>query len=204
LPIELLSITNASEWGRVYSVDETKALGTLAKERGWHFHLDGARFANAVTHLGCHPGDLSWRAGVDILSFGFIKNGGMSAEALILFDPARADELKRRRKRGGHLSSKGRYGAAQLLAMIENDVWLRNARAANAGAASLAAAARDRLVQPCEANIAFLRASADEAAMLRQQGFEFYDWAPGIIRLVVSWDHPQSEIDALADALRRL
>lgn len=199
-----LSITNATEYGRVYTPDEVAALGEVAKRRKLGFHMDGARFANAVAHLGCAPADITWRAGVDALSFGFVKNGGMSAEALIFFRPELADAALYRRKRAGHLLSKGRYLAAQILAMLENDLWLDNARAANAGAALLARAAGDRLVHPVEANEVFLRVSADEAAGLRAKGFDFYDWGPGEARLVVSWDQREDAIRPLADAIAAL
>lgn len=199
-----LSITQATEYGLVYTPEEVAALGALCKARGLGFHMDGARFANAVARLGCHPADLTWRAGVDVLSFGFVKNGGMSAEALIFFDPARAADTLYRRKRAGHLLSKGRYLAAQLLAMLEGDVWLRNARAANGGAARLAAAAGQRLVYPVEANEVFLKVMAEEAASLRKQGFDFYDWGSGEARLVVSWDQDPAHIDALAAAIAAL
>ena len=199
-----LSVTNATEYGLVYTPGELAALGDLCRAHRLHFHVDGARFANAVVRLGCAPADLSWRAGVDVLSFGFVKNGGLSAEALIFFDKSLADGVHQRRKRGGHLLSKGRYLAAQLLAMLEDDVWLRNARAANAGAARLAAAAGPRLVLPVEANELFVKVSAQEASALRAQGFDFYDWAENVIRLVVSWDQPEAEIEALAAALDTL
>ena len=204
-PPAALSITNATEYGCVYTPEETAALGELCKAHGLGFHLDGARFANAVASLGCAPADLSWRAGVDALSFGFTKNGGLSAEALILFDPALAEATRYRRKRAGHLLSKGRYLAAQILAMLEDGVWLRNARAANAAAARLAAAAGDeRLIHPVEANEMFVRVSAGEAASLRAQGFDFYDWGPGEARLVTSWDSDPAHVDALAAAIRAL
>lgn len=200
-----LSITNASEYGCIYTPTETAALGALAKARGLGFHVDGARFANAVARLGCAPADLSWRAGVDALSFGFTKNGALAAEALILFDPALGRATRFRRKRAGHLLSKGRYLAAQILAMLEDGVWLRNARAANECAARLAAAAgENRLVLPVEANEVFIRVSAGEAAALRAQGFDFYDWGPGEARLVTSWDSDPAAIDALAAAIRAL
>ena len=166
--------------------------------------MDGARFANAVARLGCHPGELSWRAGVDALSFGFVKNGGMSAEVLIFFDPALAEATRYRRKRAGHLLSKGRYMAAQILALLAEDRWLDNARAANAAAARIAAAAAARLVHPVEANELFLRLGADEAVRLRQAGLDFYDWGPGEARFVVSWDQPGAEVDALCRALAAL
>lgn len=200
----VLSITNATEYGLAYTPEETAALGALCRRRGLRFHVDGARFANAVARLGCAPAELSWKAGVDALSFGFVKNGGLSAEALILFDRSLAEATRYRRKRAGHLLSKGRYLAAQLLAMLEGDVWLRNARAANDGAARLAAAAGDRLVLPVEANELFLKLTAEEAQALRGQGFDFYDWGIGEARLVVSWDQDPDEIEALAAAIGRL
>jgi threonine aldolase len=199
-----ISITNASEYGLVYTPDQVAAISAQAKARGLGLHMDGARFANAVAHLGCTPGEVTWRAGVDVLSFGFVKNGGMSAEALIFFKPELADATLYRRKRAGLLLSKGRYLAAQLLAMLENDLWLTNARAANAGARLLAQAAGDRLVHPVEANEVFLKASPDEAALLRALGFDFYDWAPGEIRLVTSWDQSEDAIRPLAEAIARL
>lgn len=199
-----ISITNVTEYGLAYSPDEVAAIGALAKERGLGLHMDGARFANAVAHLGCTPADLTWRAGVDALSFGFIKNGGMGAEALVFFHPDLAEAARIRRKRAGHLQSKGRFLAAQLLAMLENDLWLRNARAANAGAALLAEAAKARLAHPVQSNAAFLKVTPAEAAALRAQGFEFYDWAPGIVRLVVSWDQNEAAVRPLADAIRAL
>ena len=199
-----LSITNATEYGLVYTPDEVAALGRLARDRGLGFHMDGARFANAVARLGCSPADISWKAGVDILSFGFVKNGGMSAEALVFFDPALAEATLFRRKRAGHLLSKGRFLAAQILAMLEGDVWLRNARAANESAARLARSAGGRLALPVEANEIFLKVTPAEAAKLRAQGFDFYDWAVDEARLVTSWDTPAHDVEALAAAIEAL
>lgn len=199
-----ISITNATEYGLAYTPDEVAAIGDLARARGLGLHMDGARFANAIVHLGCAPADVTWRAGVDILSFGFVKNGGLSAEALIFFKPELADATLYRRKRAGHLLSKGRYIAAQILAMLDDDVWLANARAANGAAAALARAAGDRLVHPVQANELFLRVSAAEAAALRAQGFDFYDWAPGEIRLVTSWDQGEAFVAPLASAIAAL
>jgi threonine aldolase len=199
-----VSITNATEWGRVYTPDEVAAIGEVTRSKGWGLHMDGARFANAIAHLGCHPGDLTWRAGVDALSFGFVKNGGMNAEALIFFRPELAEATLIRRKRAGLLFSKGRYMAAQLLAMLDGDLWLANARAANAGAQLIATAAGARLIEPVEANEVFLRISADEAAALRALGFDFYDWGVGEARLVTSWDQSEDAIRPLADAIAAL
>jgi threonine aldolase len=199
-----VSITNATEYGLAYAPDEVAAIGDLAREKGWGLHMDGARFANAVAHLGCHPADVTWRAGVDALSFGFVKNGGMSAEALVFFKPELAEATLYRRKRAGLLFSKGRYLAAQILAMLDNDLWLANARAANAGARLLAQAAGHRLVYPVEANEVFLRISADEAASLRALGFDFYDWGVGEARLVISWNQSEEAIRPLAEAIAAL
>jgi threonine aldolase len=199
-----ISITNATEYGLVYSPEEVAAIGALAKARGLGFHMDGARFANAVAHLGCAPAAVTWQAGVDVLSFGFVKNGGMSAEALVFFRPELARDTRYRRKRAGLLFSKGRYLAAQLLAMLDGDLWLENARGANAGARMLAEAAGDRLVHAVEANEVFLRLSAEEAAGLRAKGFDFYDWGVGEARLVISWDQRQDAIRPLADAIAAL
>ena len=199
-----LSITNATEYGLAYTAAEVGALGETAKRHALRVHMDGARFANAVASTGSSPADLTWRAGVDALSFGFVKNGGLNAEVLVLFDTGLADEILVRRKRAGHLLSKGRMLAAQLLAMLDNGLWLANARAANAAAQSLADAAPDRLVYPVEANEIFLRVSADEAARLRGQGFDFYDWGSGEIRLVTSWDQDGEAVARLAAAIRAL
>ncbi len=199
-----ISITNATEYGLVYTPAEVAAIGALARERKLGLHMDGARFANAIAHLGCDPAEVTWKAGVDILSFGFVKNGAMSAEALIFFKPELADVTLYRRKRAGLLLSKGRYLAAQILAMLKDDLWIANARAANAGARLLAEAAGDRLVHPVEANEVFLKATPEEAAGLRALGFDFYDWAPNEVRLVTSWDQSEDAIRPLAEAIGRL
>jgi threonine aldolase len=199
-----LSITNATEYGLVYRATEVAALGELARSRGLGFHMDGARFANALATTGESPADVTWRAGIDALSFGFVKNGGMNAEALIFFRPELAAETLYRRKRAGHLLSKGRYLAAQILAMLDGDLWLANARAANRAATTLADAAGTRLVYPVEANELFIRVTAEEAATLLGQGFDFYDWAPGEIRLVTSWDQDMDAVTKLAAAIAAL
>ena len=204
-----LSITNATEYGMVYTPAEVAALGALCRERKLGLHMDGARFANAVAYLGCTPADVTVNAGVDILSFGFVKNGGMGAEALVYFDSALADAARYRRKRAGHLQSKGRFLAAQLLAMLEGDLWLHNARSANAAAQIIAQAAGERLLYPVQANELFLRLTAAEAAALRAQGFDFYDWGVvddnwGAARLVTSWQHTETDVAPLARAIAAL
>ena len=199
-----LSITNATEYGLVYRAAEVAALGELAKQRRLAFHVDGARIANAVASSGESLADVTWRAGVDALSFGFVKNGGLNAECLILFRTELADEIAVRRKRAGHLLSKGRYLAAQILAMLENDLWLDNARAANAAAQALAKAAPQRLIYPVEANEVFLKVTGEEEAQLRSQGFDFYEWGPGQIRFVTSWDQRREDVEKLASAIAAL
>src|SRR4051794_30212364 len=174
-----ISITNATEYGLVYRASEGGGFGEFARGRGRAPHMDGPRLANALATTGESLADTTWRAGVDALSFGFVKNGGLSAEALILFRPELADEIAVRRKRAGHLLSKGRFLAAQILALLEDDLWLDNARAANAAAQALAQAAAGRLVYPVEANELFLNVTTEEAARLQAQGFDFYNWGPG-------------------------
>jgi threonine aldolase len=199
-----VSITNATEYGLVYRASEVAAIGAVAKERGLALHMDGARLANALVSTGDSAADMTWRAGVDALSFGFVKNGGINAEALILFRTELADEIAVRRKRAGHLSSKGRMLAAQILALVEDGLWLENARAANAAAQTLAQAAPSRLVYPVEANEVFLNVGAEEAERLRAQGFDFYDWGPGEIRLVTSWDQAGDAVEHFAAAIAAL
>ena len=199
-----VSISNATEYGLVYRPEEVAALGASCAERELGLHMDGARFGNAVATLGCTPADVTWRAGVDVLSFGFAKNGGMNAEALVYFDPALADAARYRRKRAGHLLSKGRFLAAQLLAFLEGDLWLDNAKTANAAAQIIAGAAPERLLHPVEANEIFIRLSAPEAATLRSQGFDFYDWGDSAARLVTSWHHREQDVAPLAKAIAAL
>jgi threonine aldolase len=197
-----LSITQPTEYGLTYRPGEIDALVVHARGRGLGVHSDGARFANAVAFLDCAPraacGD------IDVLSFGCIKNGGMNADAVVFFDEGLADLARYRRKRAGHLQSKGRFLAAQILALIENGLWLANARAANAAARELALAAGERLLHPVEANEVFLTLSAAERAALRAQGFGFYDWGADGARLVTAWDSRPDEVSALARAIAAL
>lgn len=203
-----LSLTNATEAGTVYSAAQTAALAGMAKAHGLPVHLDGARFANAVAATGAHPADLSWRAGVDVLSFGGTKNGLMGVEAVVLFDPDKAREFELRRKRGGHLLSKGRYLAAQMLAMLEGNRWLEWASHANAMAHRLArglAAKGVNCAHPVEANILFPLWPAGTSARLRAAGADFYDMpAPEgmeAARLVTSWATTEAEVHAFLDLL---
>ena len=197
-----ISITQASEYGRAYRPEELAAIGALAAERGLGLHVDGARFANAAAFLGCSAAEAAGSA--DALSFGFVKNGGMSAEAIVFFDPALADVARYRRKRAGHLQSKGRYLAAQILAMLDGDLWLDNARAANAAAAEIGAACGGRLLYPVEANEVFVRLSPAEREALRAQGFGFYDWGVDAARFVAAWNTRADDALALAKAISAL
>jgi len=200
--VHALSLTQASEYGRCYRPAELAAIAGLARERGLALHMDGARFGNAVAFLQCTPAEAC--GAVDALSFGCVKNGAMNAEAVVFFDPALADLARHRRKRAGHLQSKGRYLAAQVLALLEGDLWLANARAANAAAAEIAGAAADRLLHPVEANEVFLRCTAAERQALRARGFGFYDWGPDAARFVTAWDTRPDDARALARALAAL
>ena len=194
-----VSVTQASEYGCCYRPREIAAVGELAAKRGLGFHVDGARFGNAVAFLECSPVDAI--GGADALSFGFVKNGGMSAEAIVLFDAEQAALVRYRRKRAGHLQSKGRFLAAQVMAMLDDDLWLSNARAANAAAAAIGKACGGRLLHPVEANEVFVRLSPEERGTLRRQGFDFYDWGADAARFVTAWDTADEAAHALAKAI---
>lgn len=197
-----IAITQASEYGRTYTPGELSALSEFARARGLGLHMDGARFANAAAYLGGSAADAAH--GVDSLAFGFIKNGGMSAEAVVLFDPKQAALVKYRRKRAGHLQCKGRYLAAQILAMLDSDLWLENARHANAAAQEIAAGCAERLLHPVEANEMFVRLTTEEREALRAQGFAFYDWGEDSARFVTAWDTRAEDAEALGKAIASL
>jgi threonine aldolase len=199
---QAISITQASEYGCSYRLEELSALGNFAEQKGLGLHMDGARFANAVDFLGGSPADAVGPC--DSLALGFIKNGGMNAEALVMFDLTKADLVKYRRKRAGHLQCKGRYLAAQILAMLENNLWLSNARSANSAAQEVAAACSDRLLHPVEANELFVHLNEAERKNLRDQGFEFYDWGETAARFVTAWNTRQDHALSLAKALKSL
>ena len=206
----LLSLTQATEFGTVYALDEIRDLGAVARESGLRVHMDGARFANALVTLGCSPAEMTWLAGVDLLSFGATKNGAMLAEALLVFDPALAAQLGRRRKQAAHLISKMRFVSAQLNAYLEDDLWLRLAGHANAQAARLAAGlgAVDavHVLYPVQSNEIFARMPSRLAEGLRRAGYEFYPW-PGrhdVYRLVTSHSTTTAEVDGLVAAASSL
>ena len=201
-----LSLTQATELGTVYRREEIAELCRLAHGRGLKVHMDGARFANALAFLDCHPADITWRAGVDVLSFGATKNGALAAEAVVFFDSDLVRDFELRRKRAGHLLSKSRYVAAQLLAYVESAVWKRNAQRTNRLAQDIGRAAGASLLHPVEANEVFVKLGVQRRQGLRAAGFEFYDWgaeSAGEARFVVSWDQPEADVPALCAALGR-
>lgn len=200
-----VSITQATECGTVYTAAEIAAIAAVCRQRRLPLHMDGARFANALATLGVSAADITWKAGVDALSFGVTKNGALAAEAVVFFDAARAADFELRRKRAAHLFSKMRYISAQLLACMEGDFFQQNAARANALALRIAAAAGERPLYPVQANSVFLKFRPGEKEALRQRGFGFYDWgAPrnDAARFVISWDQPDSDVDALCEVLR--
>ena len=204
-----LSLTNVTELGTLYTPAEIAALTVEARAQGLACHLDGARFANALAATGATPAEMTWKAGIDLLSLGGTKNGLMGAEAVVLFDPARAAEFRIRRKRGGHLMSKQRYLAAQLRAWLDGGLWLRLAAEANARAARLAAALAElpgvRLCHAVEANMIFAQLPRSLHARARAAGAQFYDMTETAehvtVRLVCSWSTTDDEIAAFLAAL---
>lgn len=196
-----LTLTQGTELGTVYTVEQIAQLTALAGRRNLGVHLDGARFANALVTLGCAPADITWRAGVDMVSLGATKNGAMAAEALVVFDRRHREALAFRRKRAGHLISKQRYVSAQLLAWLRDDLWHELARQANDGARrlsdGLAALPGVEIAHPTQINEVFAVLAPPVVAGLRRAGFEFYDWpgSPHLYRLVVRWDTPAAQID---------
>jgi threonine aldolase len=202
-----LSLTQSTELGTTYRPEELTVLTGIAHRHGLKVHMDGARIAGALAFLGCAPADLTWRAGIDVVSFGATKNGAIGAEAVVFFDEALVRDFELRRKRAGHLLSKSRYVSAQLLAYIESGVWQRNAQRANALAQQIGRAAGGRLLHPVEANEIFVRLSPTDKATLRGAGTEFYDWGPpagSAARFVVSWDQPANDVNMLAAQLAAL
>lgn len=210
-----VSLTQVTERGTVYDLGQLTALAGAAKARGLPVHLDGARFANALVALGCTPAEMTWKAGIEAVSFGGTKNGCLGVEAILLFDPERLRELELRRKRSGHLFSKHRYLSAQMEAYLEGDLWLETARAANDAAARLADGLRQvpgvRLLHPVEANM--LYAEIPRAAHRRAvaAGAQYYltlddlaggsDDDPIPARLVTNWATTGHEIDRFLSLL---
>jgi threonine aldolase len=199
-----VTITQASECGTVYRPEAIAALAAVCRRHQLVLHMDGARFANALATLRLSPAALTWQCGVEVMSFGATKNGALGAEAVVFFDPVQVRDFELRRKRAAHLFSKMRYLSAQLLCCLEQPFFMENAARANRLAARIAAAAGTRLLYPAEANAVFLRLRPGEKAALREHGFGFYDWgAPRdeSARFVVSWEQPESDVDALCGTL---
>lgn len=201
----VLSLTQATELGAVYAAGEIKTLAELARARGLRTHLDGARFANAVAALGCAPADLTWRAGVNVVSLGATKNGTMTADAVVSFDADVAHELPFRIKRAGHVASKGRFQSAQLDAYLTDGRWLDSAGRANAAMARLVAGLDDLGFAPeprASANIAFVAMPEKISTRWAATGAEFYVMEPGLVRLVTSWATTAADVDAALAGLR--
>ena len=214
----VLSITQANESGRLYTTDEVRALADVAHGHGLALHMDGARLANAVARLGCDLAEITWKAGVDVLSFGATKGGCLMAEAIVSFHPEKREELAYRRKRAGQLISKHRLVAAQFDAWLDGDHWLDLARHANAMAdrlaAGIAASAAARLAWEPQANEVFVVLTPTTAARLTAAGARFHEWStaglapedrpgPGeaLWRLVTSFATTPAEVDAFLAAL---
>ncbi len=178
--LSAVSITNATELGTVYTPAEIKALADATKPQGMKMHMDGARFANALVGLGCTPAEMTWKAGIDVLSFGGTKNGGMMLEAVVFFDTSLAEDFLYRRKRAGQLISKSRYISAQMNAYLRDDVWLANARRSNGLAQTLAdglqQSNRIRLSNPVQANEVFAYMPRTTFDRVQEKGAHFYEW----------------------------
>ena len=218
-PFRGLSFSQATECGMVHRLDEIRAIAETAHAAGMKVHMDGARFANALLTLGCSPAEMTWKAGVDVLSFGGTKNGCLMAEAVVFFDAALAVDFQYRRKRSGQTVSKGRILSAQFDAYLEGGHWLDLARHANAMAASLssglAAVPGIRLAWPSEANEVFVILPKSMAAALKTAGGQFYEWtalslASGdrvgdeetLIRLVCSFATEPAEVEKFVSVAR--
>lgn len=215
----VLSVTNLTECGTRYSAPELNALCAQAHAHQLPVHLDGARFTNALVAEGCRPAEYSWQAGVDVLSFGGTKNGLMGVEAVVMFDPAQAWEFQLRRKRGGHLLSKNRYLAAQMLAWLEDDLWLTLAAHANAMAARLEAGLREhpdaQILFERGGNMLFVELPRAIHSRLHAAGAQYYLWPdhatldgpqddPVAARLVTSWSTTEDHVDSFLKALPKI
>jgi threonine aldolase len=204
----VVTITQPTETGQVYSLGEIRALSATCRELGLRLHMDGSRFANACASLNCSPAEMTWKAGVDLLCFGGTKNGMAVGEAILFFDSKLAEDFDYRCKQAGQLASKMRFLAAPWVGLLQDGAWLRNGRHANACAARLAAAVADladfKLMFPVEANAVFLRASADRLEDLRRRGWQFYTFIGGGARSMFAWDSDDARVDKLARDIREV
>jgi threonine aldolase len=200
-----LNLTQPTDFGTLYTLEELAALGAVAHRHGLRVHMDGARFANAVAALGCTPAELTWRCGVDVLSLGATKNGAVNAEAIVAFDPELAREIPFRMKRGGQVLSKARFVSAQLERYFADERWLERARHANAHAAALArqlaALPGVSLVAPVQINMIFLRLPDAAVAALDRGPFQYYKLGRDV-RLVCRSNQEAAGIEALVRAVR--
>ena len=205
---QVVTMTQATELGTVYSADEIRAISDVAKRNDLKVHMDGARFANAVSHLKVHPAEITWRAGVDVLCFGGTKNGLPVGEAIVFFDRALSSDFAYRVKQAGQLASKMRFISAPWLGLLENNVWLRNAHHANAMATllfeSISRIPAVRVLYPPQANSVFVDLPVYVSGMLREIGWRFYDFIGNSTRLMCSWDTKEETIKAFAEAVRVL
>jgi threonine aldolase len=200
-----LNLTQPTDYGTLYSVDELAELGRVARRHDLRVHLDGARFANAVAALGCSPAELTWRCGVDVMSFGATKNGAINAEAIVVFDPALAASVPFLMKRGGQVVSKARFVSAQLERYLADGRWLERARRANQLAArlarELAAIPGVALVAPVQVNLLYLRLPDAAVAALDRGPFDFYKLGREI-RLVCRHDTEPAGIESIVRTIR--
>jgi len=203
---KVVSITQATELGTIYSVEEVRAIAAIAKRRHLKLHMDGARFANAVATLGCHPSEITWRAGVDVLCFGGTKNGLPVGEAVVFFDKHLSEDFAYRVKQAGQLASKMRFISAPWLGMLQDDVWLSNARHANTMAQRLRSKLETleglSLLAPTQANGVFVNLPQTAIDKLQTGGWRFYEFiAGGGCRFMCSWDTTDEAVDALVSAI---
>ena len=203
----VVSITNLTESGTVCKPEELKAMAELARYYGLRIFMDGARFANAAAALNLTPAEMTWKAGVEVMSFGATKNGAIAAEAIVFFNPEDARDFERRRKRAGQLWSKHRFLSAQFEAYLEDDLWLKNASHSNAMAKRLAdglSVLPDiSMIHPVEGNELFPAMPETVIAGLENDGFVFYHWMPGVIRLVTSFLTSMEGVDAFIESAKR-
>jgi threonine aldolase len=202
----VVTVTQPTETGQIYTVEELQALSATCRELGLKLHMDGARFAHACATLGCSPADITWRAGVDVLCFGGTKNGMAVGEAVIFFDTALALDFDYRCKQAGQLASKMRFLSAPWVGLLETGAWLRNAQHANACARLLADRIADlpdaELIFPVEANAVFLQLPAVAMEALRARGWRFYTFIGGGARFMFAWDTDVARVEALAADIR--
>jgi threonine aldolase len=202
----VVTITQPTETGQIYSVDEIGAIAAVCRELGLKLHMDGARFAHACATLGCSPAEISWQAGVDVLCFGGTKNGMAVGEAVIFFDRALAEDFDYRCKQAGQLASKMRFLSAPWVGLLESGAWLRNAQHGNACATRLADAVVGlpgvQLMFPVQANAVFLAAPQPVLDELRRRGWRFYTFIGGGARFMFAWDADPARVDQLAADIR--